>query len=266
MAVVRKHNIHIIGNPDAPKTLVFGHGFGIDQTSFSEVAAAFTDDYKIVLFDNVGGGNSDIASFSFHRYATTAGYVADIADIIHELGLAHVTFVGHSVSGMIGLLASLQYPGIFEKLVMIGSSPRYLDDEAQDYVGGFNQQSLDDLYAAMEANYQAWASGFSALAMNQPHRPELAAGFAASLTAIRADIAIAVARSIFQLDHRDALPHVKIPVLILQTADDIAVPGAVSEYMEARIPMSKRIKVYTTGHFPHISAPQEVISAMKTFV
>ncbi|MBV7531462.1 alpha/beta fold hydrolase [Chitinophaga sp. sic0106] len=266
MAVVRKNNIHIIGNPEAPQTLVFGHGFGIDQTSFREVVTAFADDYKIVLYDNVGGGQSDLAAFSFNRYATTDGYVKDVADIIRELGLTNVTFVGHSVSGMIGLLTSLQYPGIFERLIMIGSSPRYLNDEVKDYIGGFNQQSLDDLYAAMEANYHAWASGFSALAMNQPNRPELAAGFAESLIAIRADIAIAVARSIFQLDHREALQHVNIPVLILQTADDIAVPGAVSEYMEARIPDSKRIKVHTTGHFPHMSAPQEVVSAIKTFL
>lgn len=266
MDINRRNNIHIIGKPDATATLIFGHGFGLDQTSFQQVIQAFSDNYKIVLYDNVGGGKSDISAFSFNRYATIEGYMKDLADIVHGLDLQQITYVGHSVSGMIGLMTSLYYPDIFNKIVMIGSSPRYADDPAQNYIGGFDQASLDQLYESMENNYYAWASGFSTLAMNQPDRPELARDFAHSLQQIRADIAVSVARSIFSMDQRHLLPQVKIPVMILETAEDIAVPSVVSRYMEAHIPGSKRYKVNTTGHFPHISAPEEVIAGIKTFL
>ncbi|WP_245950865.1 alpha/beta fold hydrolase [Chitinophaga dinghuensis] len=266
MDIFQKHNIHIVGNLESPKTLIFGHGFGLDQTCFQYIIPAFASDFKIVLYDNVGGGMSDINAFSFHRYATIDGYVTDLTELIAALNLKDIIYVGHSVSGMIGLLASLRHPGIFERLVMIGSSPRYLDDPSLDYIGGFDQPALNGFYDAMESNFHAWAAGFATMAMNQPGRPELSAAFANSLQAIRADIAVAVARSIFQLDHRHVLKNVNIPVLILQTADDIAVPAAVSDYLESNIPYSTRVKVYTTGHFPQISAPEEVISGMQSFL
>ncbi|NIG54225.1 alpha/beta fold hydrolase [Chitinophaga sp. Cy-1792] len=266
MDINQRNNIHIIGKPDAAATLIFGHGFGLDQTTFRQVIPAFENNYKIVLYDNVGGGKSDIAAFSFNRYATTEGYVKDLADIVHGLDLKNVTYIGHSVSGMIGLMTSLQYQGIFDKLIMIGSSPRYENDPVNGYVGGFDKTALSDLYESMETNYYAWTSGFSMAVMNQPERPDLAQDFARSLQQIRADIAVSVARSIFQMDIRRLLPQVKIPVLILETAEDIAVPSVVSQYMEANIPGSKRYKVNTTGHFPHISAPGEVIAGIKTFL
>jgi len=266
MDIFQKHNIHIVGNLESPQTLIFGHGFGLDQTSFQHIIPAFANDYKIVLYDNVGGGKSDINAFSFHRYATIDGYVTDLAEMIAALDLKGITYVGHSVTGMIGLLTSLRHPGIFERLVMIGSSPRYLDDPSKNYIGGFDQPALNGLYDAMESNFHAWAAGFSTLVMNQPNRPELSAAFAASLQTIRADIAVAVARSIFQLDHRQVLKDVNIPVLILQTAEDIAVPAVVSEYLESNIPYSTRVKVNATGHFPQISAPEEVISGMHSFL
>ncbi|NSL87531.1 alpha/beta fold hydrolase [Chitinophaga solisilvae] len=266
MSIIRKNNIHIRGNQDAAQTLVLGHGFGIDQQSFSQVIPAFEKDYRIVLYDNVGGGQADLAAFSPMRYATTNGYVTDLMDILQELQLPRVTFVGHSVSGMIGMLSAIKNPDYFEQVVLMGSSPRYLDDPAANYTGGFDDAALESLFEAMETNYQAWAIGFSALAMRNQERPELAEAFAMTLKEIRPDIAVSVARAIFHLDHRQELAKVSKPVLIIQTANDIAVPPVVSEYMEQHIPGSKRIKVQTQGHFPHISAPAEVIGALQSFL
>lgn len=266
MDIIQRNNIHVTGKPDSPQTLIFAHGFGIDQTSFSKVIPSFEHDYKIVLFDNTGGGKADIKAYSPKRYESIHGYATDAANIIQALDLRGVTFIGHSVSGMTGLLASIHYPGMIDKLVLLGSSPRYLNDPKDGYTGGFDPHALNSLFSAMTTNYHAWAAGFSKLAMRNENRPELAAAFARSLESIRPDIAIQVAKAIFYLDYREELPKVTIPVLVVQTANDIAVPAVVSEYLEAHIPNSRRTKVETEGHFPHISAPQEVIAAIQSFL
>jgi sigma-B regulation protein RsbQ len=265
-AIIKKNNIHLTGNPAALKTMVFGHGFGSDQTAFADLAAAFSEDYRILLFDNVGGGAADVNAFSPLRYNTLQGYVTDLTDMLHELELSNITYVGHSVNGMIGLLMAIKQPDIFDKLILLGSSPRYLDEPENGYIGGFNMDALNQLYDAMSTNYYAWASGFSAIMMNQPENPKLAERFAASLSAIRPDIALSVAKVIFEMDHRADLAKTPVPSLIIQTAHDAAVPEVVGHYMHQHMPGSEMVKVNAKGHFPHLSAPQEVISAMRSFL
>lgn len=266
MDLRKKHNIHFAGNPQADKTLVFGHGFGIDQQSFSQIVPAFEQDYRIVLYDNAGGGKSDLSSYSYERYETLEGYVTDLTDILTFTKGTHTTFIGHSVSGMIGMMAANRQPHLFDKLVLIGSSPRYLDDQRTSYTGGFDEAALQALFEAIQTNYEAWVIGFSPLAMRNEDRPELARQFATSLQALRPDIALAVSRAIFLPDHRQELPKVSQPTLIIQTANDIIVPAVVSEYMERHIPGSQRIKINAQGHFPQVSAPDEVIAALQSFV
>lgn len=266
MDIIKRNNIHVVGNQDAPQTLMFAHGFGLDQHTFSKIIPAFEHDYKIILFDNVGGGKAELKAYSPKRYETISGYATDVADIIQALEAKNVTFIGHSVSGMVGVLASLLYPGMIERLILLGSSPRYLNDAKDGYIGGFDNAALISLFEAMEGNYHAWASGFAKLVTRHEDKPELAEAFAAALSEIRPDIAIQVARAIFYLDHREALPKITVPTLIIQTANDPAVPGVVSEYMEANIPNAKRTPVKTHGHFPQHTAPEEVIAAMQSFL
>lgn len=181
-----------------------------------------------------------------------------------ELKLTQCIMVGHSVSGMVSLLAALVKPQYFNKLIFIGASPRYLNDNG--YVGGFEQSDLDAIYAAMSSNYYAWASGFAPLVMGNPDQPELATEYAKTLSAIRPDIAQTVARVIFQSDHRAELPKLKIPTVILQANNDIAVPPEVGEYMVAKIPNSQLISISATGHLPHLSAPDIVTSAIASCI
>lgn len=264
--VKEKNNVHIRGRADATHTIIFGHGFGSDQTAFEPLVKAFEADYKIVLFDNVGGGKADINAFSPSRYSTIQGYVTDLGDLLRELNLENVIYVGHSVNGMIGLLSAIKYPSYFNKLVLLGSSPRYLNEPETGYVGGFNMEALEQLYNAMSTNYFAWASGFAQLVVQNEDRPELAANFAKTLSSIRADIALSVAKAIFEMDHRNELGKSVIPALIVQTTDDPAVPKVVGEYMHRHIPNSQLATVNTRGHFPHVSAPGEVISIIKSFI
>ncbi len=263
MEATKKNNVIQIGNLEGP-AMIFAHGFGTDQRAWDKVKEAFVSKYRVILFDNVGGGNADPAAFSPNKYNTLQPYAQDLIDICEAYDVKDAILVGHSVSGMISLLAALKRPEFFAKLVMIGASPRYLNDV--DYVGGFEQQGLDEIYETMANNYFAWVSGFSAAAMANPENPHLAEGFASTLRAIRPDIAQSVARVIFQSDYRKELPKLDKPTLLLQAKEDIAVPLSVAEYLHKNIANSKLSVVNAFGHFPHMSAPQEIIDEIKQFI
>jgi sigma-B regulation protein RsbQ len=263
---VKKNNVTVINNDGERETIVFAHGFGTDQNAWSQVSSAFTDNYNVILYDNVGAGKSVPEAFSPNKYDTLHTYANDLVDICNELELKNCIMVGHSVSGMISLLAAVKKPGLFKKMVMVGANSRYLNDSANNYVGGFDQADLDGLYQTMDTNYYAWVSGFAPAAMANPDRPQLAENFAASLGAIRPDIALSVARVIFQSDHRADLSKLNIGTLLLQTKQDIAVPIQAAEYLNAHIGNSTLKVVEAEGHFPHMSAPQEIITAMKSYL
>lgn len=254
----QRNNVQILGNGE--KTIIFAHGFGSDQTAWRQQVAAFSANYKIVLFDHVGAGKSDFSAYSPLRYSSLYSYAEDLLDLCAELKLTNSILVGHSVSGMISLLAALVEPNCFSKLLFIDASPRYLNDEG--YYGGFEQSDLDQLYKAMSTNYYAWAVGFAPMAMATKDKPELAQEFAHTLSAIRPDIAQAVARVIFQSDHRLELPRLTVPTFILQANNDIAVPPEVGQYMASKIPKSTLINIDAQGHLPHISAPDVVNKAI----
>ncbi len=258
--ILERNHVNVLGS--GSQTMIFAHGFGSDQTFWRHQVAEFASDFRIVLFDHVGAGKSDLSAYSPHRYSSLYSYAEDLLDLCAELKLKQCILVGHSVSGMVSLLAALVEPECFSQLIFIDASPRYLNDNG--YVGGFEQSDLDALYAAMSTNYYAWAAGFAPLVMGNPDQPELAMEFANTLAAIRPDIAQAVSRVIFQSDHRAELPRLKIPTVILQANDDVAVPVDVGTYMADKIPKSKLITLPVSGHLPHFSAPDLVTSAISS--
>ncbi|WP_207429044.1 alpha/beta fold hydrolase [Pedobacter sp. SYSU D00535] len=262
--VYKRNNLKVEGNLSARCCLVFGHGFGTDQTAWQAVKAAFAQDYKLVLYDNTGAGAAEAAYYDPQKYNTLQGYAGDLVEICRELELEGAVYIGHSASGMIGLLASVQAPRIFSKMVLIGASPRYLNDT--DYIGGFSDADLDGLFEAMQIDYLSWASGFSRVAMQNEERPGLSTSFAQSLQSLRPDIALDVARTIFRSDFRSVLETVSLPVLLIQAQKDIAVPEEVAHYLNRHIKGSKLVLVDAEGHFPHISAPSEIIKAVTIFL
>lgn len=262
--VVKKNNVVIDGNVDAPNTIVFAHGFGTDQHAWANVKDAFRDDYKLVLYDNVGAGNADPEAFSPNKYAVISAYGDDLVDILKSLDLKDVIVVAHSVSSMATLYAAIKAPELIAKVIFISASPRYLNDE--NYIGGFEQDALNQMYETMTTNYYAWVSGFSAAVMGNPDKPELGEAFAKTLGAIRPDIALSVARVIFQSDIRSELSKLQKETLLVQPSDDLAVPREVAQYLNKHIVNSKLVVVNASGHFPHISAPDEVIAAIKSFI
>lgn len=261
--ILARNNVKVRGQ--GQQTLLFAHGFGTDQSAWRQVAPAFESRYRIVLFDYVGSGNSDHGAYCAERYGTLSGYVQDVLDICDALDLRDVIWVGHSISSMIGVLASIREPQRFARLILVGPSPRYLNDPP-DYEGGFERADIDELLDLMDRNYLAWASFLAPMVMQNPHQPELAQALEESFR--RSDPAIArqFAKVIFLGDNRADLPRVTVPSLLLQCSDDATVPLCVGEYLHRHLPQSTLRVMGATGHCPHLSQPDETIRLIEEYL
>ena len=262
MSAIQRNNVQVKGQGD--RAMVFAHGFGCDQNMWRFVAPAFEGRFKTVLFDHVGAGRSDLAAYDPAKYATLSGYATDVVEICRELGLKNAIFVGHSVSAMIGALAAQQAPEIFESLVMVGPSPRYIDDEG--YVGGFKQSQIEELLDFLSDNHMGWSAAMAPAIMGNPDRPELGKELTNSFCRTDPEIAKAFARVTFTSDNRADLPQVQTRTLVLQCSDDIIAPREVGDYVHRNMPNSNIVYLKATGHCPNLSAPQEVIEAIDAFV
>lgn len=261
-SIVERNNVKISGKGTQP--MMFAHGFGCDQHSWQFITDAFEHDYKIILFDYVGAGESDLSAFDPQRYSELEGYAEDVLDICEALNLRNVIFVGHSVSSMIGILAANRNPEYFEKLILIGPSPRYLNDEG--YIGGFERNDLENLFEFMDSNYLGWSSAMAPAIMGNASRPELGEFLTNSFCTTDPEIARSFARTTFFSDNRADLKEVKVPSLTLQCREDIIAPEQIGKFVEENTPQNTLYLMRATGHCPHISEPQETINAIKTFL
>jgi len=228
------------------------------------VAPGFENEFKVVLFDHVGAGGSDLSAYSREKYSTLHGYAVDVVEICRELHLSDVIFVGHSVSSMIGLLAAKQAPELFSRLVMVGPSPRYIDDE--DYMGGFSAAQIEELLEFLDSNHLGWSQAMAPTIMGNADRPELGEELTNSFCRTDPEIAKQFARTTFTSDNRNDLAAVTIPTLVLQCSDDVIAPREVGEYVHAHIANSELVYLKATGHCPNLSAPEETTAAIRAFV
>ncbi len=263
MDAVRKHDITVAGRPDG-RPMVFAHGFGCDQRMWRLVAPHFTDDHQVVLFDHVGAGGSDPAAYDPDRYSSLSGYADDVLRICEELGLRDVVFVGHSVSAMIGVLAERQVPELFGKLVLIGPSPRYVDDG--DYRGAFSEADVAELLECLDSNYLGWSQAMAPVIMDNADRPWLGKELTSSFCRTDPEVARRFARVTFLSDNRADLPGVTTPTLVVQTRQDAIAPPFVGEYVRDHIPGARYALLDAVGHCPHLSAPDLTRDALDRFV
>jgi sigma-B regulation protein RsbQ len=261
--VIYRNNVQVRGN--GPRTLVLAHGFGCDQQAWRHMVPGLQADHRVVLFDYVGSGRSDLAAYDPRRYADLHGYASDLLEVCAALDLHDVVLVGHSVSSMIGLLAALEQPALFERLAMIGPSPRYLDDPP-GYVGGFQSADVTELLELMERNDHAWANFLAPVAMRNADRPELAEELGAMFCAGNPWTTRGFARAVFQCDHRADLARLDHPVLLLQCRDDIVAPEVVGDYMHRHLPRSTLVHLQSGGHCPHMSHPEDTAAALRAWL
>jgi sigma-B regulation protein RsbQ len=262
MTACTRNNVHFAGTGE--RAMMFAHGFGCDQNMWRYVAPAFENNFRTILFDHVGAGGSDLSAYDASKYADLSGYADDVVEIGRELGLRNVTFVSHSVSAMIGILASLKAPDLFENLVLVGPSPRYINDT--DYIGGFTAEQIEELLGFLSENHMGWSAAMAPMIMGNPERPELGEELTNSFCRTDPEIAKAFARVTFMSDNRADLARVKARTLILQCSEDIIAPFEVGDYVHHHIAGSKLVVMKATGHCPNLSAPAETIAAIRAFV
>jgi sigma-B regulation protein RsbQ len=262
VSVLERNNVTLSGDGRTP--MVFAHGYGCDQRMWRLVAPAFADSHRLVLFDHVGAGRSDRSAYDRAKYASLQGYARDLLELCDALDVRHGVFVGHSVGATIGLLAAIEEPERFDRLVLVGPSPRYVDDG--DYVGGFSRGDIDDLLELQDANYLGWSSTMAAAIAGNPERPELTEEVRDSFCRTDPEIARQFAAVTFLSDNRADLPKVAPRALVLQSRVDAIAPVAVGEYVHRHLPSSELVVLDAAGHSPHLSAPEETVAAIKAFL
>ncbi len=262
MTVLQRQNVKVTGS--GSRAMVFAHGFGCDQNMWRLVAPAFEKDFRVVLFDHVGAGGSDLSAYDPGKYSSLDGYADDVVELCRELGVRDGVFVGHSVSAMIGVLAAKQAPDLFGDLVLVGPSPRYIDDG--DYVGGFSEAQVHELLDFLDSNHMGWSQAMAPVIMGNADRPELGEELTNSFCRTDPEIAKRFARATFLSDNRGDLDGVAARSLVLQCSEDVIAPRAVGEYVHRGLPNSRLVVLKATGHCPNLSAPEETIAAIRAFV
>ncbi|MGW2281648.1 alpha/beta fold hydrolase [Streptomyces sp. NPDC001770] len=267
MDIRRRNNVTVTGNPQGP-VVVLAHGFGCDQNMWRLTVPALAGEYRVVLFDYVGSGGSDLSAWSEERYSSLRGYAQDVVDVLEELDLGRAVFVGHSVSAMIGVLAAQAAPDRIGALVMVAPSPRYIDEGTGEdgYRGGFSAEDIDELLASLELNYLGWSSAMAPMIMGNPERPELGQELTNSFCATDPDMARVFARTTFLSDSRADLAGVAVPTLILDCTQDMIAPPEVGAYVHDAIPGSALVTLDATGHCPQLSAPEATNAAITEFL
>ncbi|HYE73030.1 MAG TPA: alpha/beta hydrolase, partial [Blastocatellia bacterium] len=254
--ILVRNNVKVFGAGTQP--MLFAHGFGCDQNMWRFVTPAFESDYRIILFDYVGSGKSDLRAYSTKRYGNLDGYAQDVLDVCATLDLSRIIFVGHSVSSMIGVLASIREPERFDRLILVGPSPCYINDPP-GYIGGFERKEIEGLLELMDKNYIGWASFLAPVIMKNPDQPELTQELQESFCSTDPHIARRFADVTFFSDNRNDLPKVSVPSLILQCSDDAIAPLAVGDYLKLHLRHSTLCVLDANGHCPHMSHPEETI-------
>jgi len=257
-----RNNVNVRGGDG--QAIVFAHGFGCSQVMWRYVAPAFEDDYRVVLFDHIGAGGSDLSAYSIDKYSSLTGYANDLLGILSELEIKNAIFVGHSVSSMIGVLASCLSPEAFKKLILVGPSPRYLNDEG--YVGGFDKSEIEELLDFLDSNPLGWSSHMAPIIVGNADRPEHADELKNSFCQADPQIARHFARTIFTADNRADLERVNVDTLVLQCRDDLIAPETVGNFVHQHIHKSQMVLLEATGHCPNLTAPEELIREIKRFL
>lgn len=260
--VLTRNNVSVRGT--GGRALVFAHGFGCDQHMWKDVAHQFEADFQVVLFDHVGAGESDLSAYDSAKYSSLDAYASDLVEIGDALDLQNAVIIGHSVSAMIGALASIRRPDLFGEIVMVGPSPRYIDDD--DYLGGFSKEQIEELLSFLDENHLGWSAAMAPQIMGNYDRPELGERLTKSFCATDPDIAREFARVTFYGDNRKDLPDVTARTLVLQCQHDIIAPEAVGQYVHSNLPNSEYRLLNATGHCPNLSAPDEVTEAIRDFL
>jgi sigma-B regulation protein RsbQ len=270
--ILQRNNVNISGN--GKQTIMLAHGFGCNQNLWRFMLPYLEGEYKVVLFDYVGSGNSDFSAYQIDRYETLEGYALDIIEICDALHLEQIIFVGHSVSSTIGWIVADQRPELFSQLVMVCPSPCFLN-LGQEYQGGFERQDLENLIQLMDKDYIGWGNYLAPIVMGTDlpadctHNNEsdkLVYELLSSFCSTDVTYSKPFAKATFFSDYRFLLPKISHPCLILQSSNDTLAATTIGQYIKDKLQNARLEIVEANGHCLHMTHPMHVLNHMKTFI
>lgn len=265
MDILKRNNVNVLGRPDG-QAMVFAHGFGCDQDMWRFMLPEFREEYQIILYDHIGTGRSDYSSFSKSRYPDLEAYARDLLEVIEYLDLTEVIFVGHSVGAIIGVLAANKRPELFSRLILVGPSPRYINDPETGYYGGFAPEDIEEMLESLETNYLGWSGTMAPAIMGNADRPELGAELVNHFSQQDPAVAYHFAKLTFESDNRSDLAECTVPALILQCREDAIASQRVGEYVHTQLTNSTYSLLQARGHCPNLSAPAQTTQAIKDYL
>jgi sigma-B regulation protein RsbQ len=185
-------------------------------------------------------------------------------DICRVLELEQAVLLGHSVGGIIALLAASQAPAYFAKVVLLTPSPCYLNKPG--YYGGYEQAEIEQLLSLLQSDYQSWATLFVDLLLGPQAPADLVEEMQECLGSTASPITRQFARVTFLSDHRADVPGLTLPTLVVQCMEDFIAPAEVGGYLVAHLPNAQLVTLPTAGHCPYLSAPFATLAAMRPFL
>ncbi|PKA57202.1 putative esterase KAI2 [Apostasia shenzhenica] len=253
-------NARLVGSGEL--TLVLAHGYGGSQAAWDAVVPDLSQRHQLLLFDwSFSGAIDPPPPFDSSMQYSFESLAGDLIAILDDMNLEGVVFVGHSISGMIGCIASIKRPELFTHLVLVAASPMYINTE--DYHGGFDLSLVDSFIAAIESDFHGWAESFAGAVFATEHHIPMQK-FLATLKAMNPKAALALAKTIFYSDQRRLLEHVEVPSTIIQGVADMAVPVAVAYYMLGKLKGGAAVHlVEENGHFPHVTSPKKFVEIIN---
>ncbi|CAO2831887.1 unnamed protein product [Amaranthus hypochondriacus] len=255
-------NGNIYGNISNSQTLVLGHGFGSTQSVWHNLIPFLALYFRVVVFDLAFSPNVIPKMYDPNKYSNYSGYAHDLVGVLDELKVDKAIFMGHSMSSMIGCLASLQRPQLFQHLILLGGSPRYLSD--QEYEGGFEKSDIDEIFNQMKQNYTNWVQNFAPNTIGVNNSNAISE-FEHSLKMMNPNTSLDVAKSVFLSDYRSILPQVQVRATIIQSKDDFVVPLFVGNYMKEKLGGLVNLTILDThGHFPMLTNHSLLLNALSS--
>lgn len=263
MSITRRNNVSETG--EGP-VIILVHGFGCDKTMWRHVLPDLARDHRVITYDLTGFGASDLSAYDFERYGTLDTHVDDLVEIMDAKGVETAALVGHSISGNMVMLAAERLGPRVRGVIMVSPSPRFIDDPATGYHGGFSVEDIEGLLSFMEENHLGWSEQMAPTIAGQAAGMPEASKLTQSFCQTDPRIARHFGRITFHTDQRAALSRAACPSLILHCTNDTLVPNAVAEWMQSNIPNSEIAMMDVTGHCPHMTAPDRTISAVRGFL
>ena len=236
--------------------LALVHGWGLGPGVWNGVADALATDCRVHLVSLPG-------------YAGTLDEGADFAATTDALAAAlpdGTCCCGWSLGGMLALAAAARHPGRFSRLVLVGSTARFVQDGA--WPAAQPPELLDTFRHAIAGDARTTLTRFvmlfnqgdtKARSVARALTPLLADGLPATATLLRGLGWLADA------DLRDLLAGLTLPTLLLHGDQDPLMPYAAAETLAARIPGARLERFAGCAHAPFISTPERFVDVLRSF-